>query len=406
VRVALAEVNVDGQPLLTLSYGAATQISRINLGRRNRKSPTNIGFPIHPTKGTWGKESDLSNGADEEDDADGDQGYVKITPYVQDRKNALLIRFHSPWEPRDLITLRHALKRGIEVAFQLDPNELAAELMPNEANAAALLLYEAAEGGAGVLSRLVESPAALQMVGRQALEVCHWRWEGPLPRQQVDLINADEECEAGCYRCLLSYNNQRDHEQIDRRLASLKQFLLDLSRGDVVAQGGAGGRGELMEKLLPLSQSGLERLWLRTVQERGYRLPDKAQSPLDDHYVVPDYTYCEAWGLVFVDGPHHKQPLQRQLDARKRQALDEGGYNVIVFGDDPREWDAVFREFRWLFGDGHADPSAPPAAPQPVADQPEAEQRSSDPADMAKQLADVLAQHGDLLSADRSGEQP
>jgi hypothetical protein len=143
---------------------------------------------------------------------------------------------------------------------------------------AALLLYEAAEGGAGMLSRLVESSTDLQMVGRQALEVCHWSWEGPLPRQQVDLINADEECEAGCYRCLLSYNNQRVHEQIDRRLASLKQFLLDLSRSDLVWQGGAGGRRELMEKLLPLSQSGLERLWLRTVQERGYLLLDKAQS--------------------------------------------------------------------------------------------------------------------------------
>jgi hypothetical protein len=59
---------------------------------------------------------------------------------------------------------------------------------------------------------------------------------------------------------LLSYNNQRVQEQIDCRLASLKQFLLDLSRSDLVGQGGAGGRGELMEKLLPLSQSGLERL--------------------------------------------------------------------------------------------------------------------------------------------------
>jgi very-short-patch-repair endonuclease len=112
-----------------------------------------------------------------------------------------------------------------------------------------------------------------------------------------------------------------------------------------------------MEKLLPLSQSGLERLWLRTVQERGYLLPDKAQSSVDDFYVVPDFTYCEARGVVFVDGPHHKQLLQQQLDARKRQALDEAGYNVIVFGDDIREWDAVFTEYRWLFGDGHADPA-------------------------------------------------
>ena len=40
---------------------------------------------------------------------------------------------------------------------------------------------------------------------------------------------------------------------------------------------------------------------------------------------------------MFVDGPHHKQPLQQQLDARKRQALDEAGYSVIIFGDDTRD---------------------------------------------------------------------
>jgi hypothetical protein len=47
--------------------------------------------------------------------------------------------------------------------------------------------------------------------------------------------------------------------------------------------------------------------------------------------------------------------LEQQLDARKRQALDEAAYSVIIFGDDTRDWDAVFIEFRWLFGDGHAD---------------------------------------------------
>ncbi len=400
VRVAIAEVSVAGRSLLSLSYGAATQISRINLGRRRRENPTNIGFPIHPNKGTWGKESDLLTSSDEEV-VDSEQGYVKITPYVQDRKNALLLRFHTQWEPRDLITVRHALKRGIEVAFQLDPSEIAAELMPNEAQATALLIYEAAEGGAGVLSRLVESPTALQVVGRTALEVCHWDWQGPLPRQEVELSNSDEECEAGCYRCLLSYNNQRDHELIDRRLGSLKQFLLDLARADVVPQGGHGGRSELMERLLPLSQSGLERLWLRTVQERGYLLPDKAQSPVPDHYVVPDFTYSDALGLVFVDGPHHSKPLQQELDARKRRELDDASYHVVVFGPEPREWEAVFAEYRWLFGEGHAEP----AASAPVAGMP-APGASPAQADIGEQIAAVFADHGDLLGGSRSSGQP
>ena len=402
VRVAVAEVSVAGRPLLTLSYGAATQISRINLGRRLRKEPGNIGFPIHPVKGLWGKESDLLAGGDDEE-SESEDGYVKITPYVQDRKNAMLLRFHQEWTPRDLISVRYAIKRAIEVAFQLDPSELAAELMPNESNATALLIYEAAEGGAGVLSRLVESSSAMQQVGRQALDLCHWGWEGLLPQQAIDLNDTDDECEAGCYRCLLSYNNQRDHELIDRRLPSLKQFLLDLARADVVAQGGHGGRSELIDTLLPLSQSGLERLWLRTVEQRGYLLPDKAQSPVPDHYVVPDFTYVEAAALVFVDGPHHKQPLQQQLDERKRSALDAAGLNVVVFGDDPQQWEAVFTEYRWLFGEGHGDgpienpPAATPAEPTAAAAQPTTASHLGD------QIAAVFAQHADKLGG---GQKP
>ena len=394
VRVAVAEVSVAGRPLLALSYGAATQISRINLGRRRRENPNNIGFPIHPVKGLWGKESDLVAGDD--DEGESEDGYVKITPYVQDRKNALLVQFRQEWTARDLISVRYGLKRAIEVAFQLDPSELAAELMPNEANASALLIYEAAEGGAGVLSRLVESPNAMQQLGRQALELCHWGWEGNLPQQAIDLIDTDAECEAGCYRCLLSYNNQRDHEQIDRRLPSLKQFLLDLARADVVAQGGTSGRSERLDQLLELCQSGLERLWLQTLQQRGYLLPDKAQSPVPDHYVVPDFTYVEAAALVFVDGPHHRQPLQQQLDERKRSALDAAGMNVVVFGADPRQWDAVFAEYRWLFGEGHEESpgESPPA---------EAANGTNGTADLGEQIAAVFAQHADKLGG---GVQP
>ena len=141
----------------------------------------------------------------------------------------------------------------------------------------------------------------------------------------------------------------------------------------MVAQGGTTGRSERLDQLLELCQSGLERLWLQTLQQRGYLLPDKAQSPVPDHYVVPDFTYVEAAALVFVDGPHHKQPLQQQLDERKRSALDAAGLNVVVFTDDPRQWDAVFNEYRWLFGEGQGEsqqaaaPSGAAIAAKPVA---------------------------------------
>ena len=410
VKVSRAQVSSGGQQLLELSYAPATQISRINLGWRRRENRSDMGFPIHPISGRWGGEKQLaaSAGADgtsatgtgEDDSAE--VGYVKITPYVQDRKNALLLQFANNWEPAHLLSLKNALKRGIEVAFQLDGSEIAAELMPNEEEASALLLYESAEGGAGVLSRLVESPSALRQLGRTALEVCHWRLSDPLPAIGAALEDADPDCEAGCYRCLLGYHNQREHDRIDRRIPELKQFLLDLAGAELVGQGGSDSRSERLERLLGFCQSGLERLWLETAFRLGHHLPDDAQKEVSGHFVTPDFTYREATALVFIDGPHHNKPLQQRLDQQKRQALKDAGIRVVVFDQFSEEWPAVFREHTWLLGEGKGASSNGSGGSSPP---PSAPQRSGEPApdpkasgtDLGDALDAVFAQHQQLF---------
>jgi hypothetical protein len=415
VKVARAQVSSGGQPLLELSYAPATTISRINLGWRRRENHSDMGFPIHPTDGRWGGEKQLATSAGADgtgatgtgEDNSAEVGYVKITPFVQDRKNALLLQFAGPsaastWTPLELLSLKNALKRGIEVAFQLDGSEIAAELMPNEEEASALLLYESAEGGAGVLSRLVESPAALRQLGRTALEVCHWRLSDPLPAIEPALEDADPECEAGCYRCLLGYHNQREHDRIDRRIPELKQFLLDLARGELVGQGGSDSRSEGLERLRGFCQSGLERLWLETAFRLGHHLPDDAQKEVSGHFVTPDFTYREAGALVFIDGPHHEKPLQQRLDQQKRQALKDGGIRVVVFDQHSEDWPAVFREHAWLFGEGKgvgsngSGGSSPPALPQQPPGKTAPDQGPSE-TDLGDALDAVFAQHQQLF---------
>ncbi|TGH24100.1 MAG: DUF1998 domain-containing protein, partial [Aphanocapsa feldmannii 277cI] len=352
VSVAKAEVSCHGALLLQLSYSPATTISRVNLGWRRRENKNDMGFPIHPITGKWGGEKDLRG--DGADDDGPEVGFVKITPYVQDRKNTLLIRFLDKWDAKALVSVKSALKRGIEVAFQLDGSEVAAELMPNEENATALLFYESAEGGAGVLSRLVESRSAVQLLGKTALEICHWGWEGECPTAESELVNQDNDCEAGCYRCLLGYHNQRDHMLIDRRLPELKQLLLNLAQADVAIQGGVDRRSERLQKLMPLAGSGLERLWIETIYRLGHHLPDDAQKEIPGHYVTPDFTYSKNYSVVFIDGPDHEQPLQQRLDEDKRQALIAAGISVVVFTQHTEMWPAVLEDYSWLFGEGES----------------------------------------------------
>ena len=102
--------------------------------------------------------------------------------------------------------------------------------------------------------------------------------------------------------------------------------------------------------MLPLAGSGLERLWLETLFQRGHHLPDHAQKAVNGHFVVPDFTYAQKGAVVFIDGPHHRQPLQQRLDQEKRTALEQAGIAVVTFDEHSNDWPAVFAEYAWLFG--------------------------------------------------------
>ena len=112
----------------------------------------------------------------------------------------------------------------------MEEAELAAEPLPDRDTCNAILLYEAAEGGAGVLTRLATDPDAIPRIARKALEVCHFSPESGSWDSFDDLKNEEMECEAGCYRCLLSYYNQLDHQWIDRQHEEMRELLCRLAQ--------------------------------------------------------------------------------------------------------------------------------------------------------------------------------
>lgn len=211
----------------SFTYGASATLWRINKGWIRRADTNCFGFNINPSTGQWATENQIPAPGS----PNGTQPPTRtqrIVPYVEDRRNILiyrlpnLLRLHEP-----SATLQAALAVGIVRAFQIESSEIIVEALPDKTAPQSLLLYEASEGGAGVLHQLMESPERLKEVAREALEAMHYRrtesgeWEDALQGHAPE-----DQCVSACYRCLLSYRNQTEHAHINRH----NQNVLDLLR--------------------------------------------------------------------------------------------------------------------------------------------------------------------------------
>jgi hypothetical protein len=279
--------------VVTVAYGPGARITRLNKGLRRRANRTQFGFKIDPVSGYWAKNNDEGDAATDPTAAPRQW----IVPSVQDHKNTLLLQFAGDELPQTaVVTLQHALLRGIEAVFQLEEGEILAEPMPSRDERTGFLLYEATEGGAGVLTRLVSEPVRIADVALEALRIMHFDLldRTTLPESVGGLTDVEgTACVAACYRCLMSYFNQPDHAELDRRNDEAKATLLRLatSRMTVAATAPPPPRQETA----PSTVDGTLDQWLADARAAGVPAPDhtawrigESQFPLvwRNHYVV------------------------------------------------------------------------------------------------------------------------
>lgn len=306
--VASAIAQDEHGPILRIDYAPGATISRVNKGLRRRKEQSLLGFGIDPASGRW-----VGGPAEgEEIEAPPDSAIVqRIVPIVEDNKNAALLRLAA--EPQSAVTtttLQHAFTRGLETVFQLEEGKTLTEPVPSRDNRRAVLAFEATEGGAGVLTRLVLEPKRLAEVAKSALGLMHF--------QNLDLAIAtadpskltedpSAQCVKGCYRCLLSYYNQPDHELIDRTDPELLKILLRLARAEVV-------------RVVPRQPNAPEDL---TTKIKGWGLPVPDPNPL----VVGDAAFPLVWRAHLVVAS------ESMLTPEQQSAAEALGLSVVRLDD-------------------------------------------------------------------------
>jgi len=320
-----------------ITYAPAARIWRINRGWRRRKNPNQLGFYINPISGLWSRREDPSaeGEASLEEKITEKTRPQRIVPFVEDHRNLFILRPAQEISLEAMATVQAALKRGIEMTFQIEEAELVAEPLPRLEERRGLLFYEAAEGGAGVLTRLASEPESLAHVASRALELMHYTppeqddWDyQQLPKQEQTDELGNAKCEAGCYQCLLSYFNQPDHDHINRRNEQALKLLVALANADV--QPAADTINDAPEASAS-DESGLHNQWLQALAEHQLPMPDAQQLAVNKGAATAAGQYKAARVLVFLT----------VLDADTANSLQERGWHVLDFSE-PADWPAAF----------------------------------------------------------------
>lgn len=311
-RVTIKEAN---EPLLDVIFDSSARLIQIN--KKWRISTNNDGFAIGSVTGRWKKAKEIEESSPEDPT-------VNVRPFTTDTADVLYIQPIASLQLTEdgIITLAYALKRAVEVYFQVEESEIGVWIL-GSGERKNILIYEAAEGSLGILSQLVENTNTLRSIFKTACQIIHFDPES--------FQNTGKDIPKASYDDLLSYYNQRHHEKINR--FEIIEALKRLIGCTVDNQQGGKSLDEQLAYLLEHldANSSTEKRLILYLYNNGYLLPDKAQMNLPDFYVNADFVYktTNGYTLIFCDGSVHDDPAQKLKDSRNRNNCRNAGYDVV-----------------------------------------------------------------------------
>ena len=307
-NVVKGNIKIDDEELIHLRYIPAMRLIQVN---EKWRTSSEKGFPLGLTTGFWKKA-----GFDRERASETIRNVKLYTTMTAD---ALYI---EPTEPLALdfngvITLQYALKKAIENRFQVESSEIGVTNLGGESSPN-ILIYESVEGSLGVLSQFTQDPKIFHEVINEAIKICRF--------------DDEEYEEPASYNDLLSYYNQRFHQDIDRFLIEDALNKLKVATVEIVNNSNYDDYDLHYESIRKASDpnSSTEAKFIKYLYDNSLKLPDAAQKMVEGIYVQPDYFY-EPNIHVFCDGTPHDNPEIMDNDDAVRQQLISRGDQVIVY---------------------------------------------------------------------------
>ena len=315
-----ANVLLEGAKLLKIHFIPAARLVHVNFQWRN--SP-NQGYAVNVKSGAWQSQKQ----EDESKENESKEKVERIELFTTTTANALYIQpvasLVMGGGKDGVITLMYALKHAIENYFQVESNEIGAEIM-GEKEIPNLMIYEASEGSLGVLSQIVDDPKTYENLMQMAFEKCF------LDKDGIEIPEKD--LKPATYDDLLSYYNQRHHSQINRNYIRETLKMLKASKIEVSSNKSFTSYEEHYKAIENAKDksSSTEEIFLQYLKEKGLRLPDEAQPNVPLVYTKPDFFYKPNI-YIYCDGTPHDVKSVQEKDIQNRKALRQAGYQVLVW---------------------------------------------------------------------------
>jgi len=288
-----------------------------------------LGFEICPQCGRW-RDPHIRGWDRYHSESLGCQGRPQSLHLSHiDQSDVLIVELRKV--PDDLhigfyATLRNALLAGISVGLDADAGEVDGfdrSVIKNGERHTHIVLFETIPGGAGYLEI---ASLSLPRIAKTALEII-----------------TSCGCAKSCYACLRTYQNQREHNLLDK--ACVKDILSQISSMKPAYPIEIENRNlpRINEDRKPFisdngTESPIEQILLDSMRKAKLPKPAIQESVVDENgefICRPDFLYRDKKIAIFCDGESYHAPTESrqrwEKDLQQRSKLASMGWKVLAF---------------------------------------------------------------------------